>query len=307
MTTSVPAARRVLVTGASGLIGSALVPALGRAGWDVWRVVRRAPASERDVAWNPTTATLAPLPQPLAAVVNLAGEPIATRWTASRRRRVLESRVGLTRALSSALAALAAPPAVLVSGSAVGWYGDRGDEILDEASGPGGGFLAEVARAWEDATAAACGRMRVAIARFGVVLAPSGGALEPLARLTRFGVGGPLGSGRQWMPWIALDDAVSALLHVIDRDALAGPVNVVAPEAVRQQDLARALGRVLHRPSLVPTPRWALRVALGAMADGMLLGSQRVVPRRLVDSGFRFRLADLDQALRAVLAPEHAA
>jgi len=160
--------------------------------------------------------------------------------------------------------------------------------------------LAEVTRAWEDATAAARGRMRVVHARFGLVLARSGGAFEPLARLTRFGLGGPLGGGRQWMPWITIDDAVSAIRHVLGHETLVGPVNVVAPGAARQRDVARALGHALGRPAFVPTPRWALRVALGAMADDMLLGSQRVVPRRLVESGFHFRHPDLEPALRAM-------
>jgi uncharacterized protein (TIGR01777 family) len=213
-----------------------------------------------------------------------------------------------TRLLSEALAALARPPRVLLSASAVGWYGDRGEERLTEASAAGSGFLAEVARAWEESTAPAARRgIRVIHLRSGLVLTARGGALEPMRRLTALGLGGPLGGGRQWMSWIAIDDLVGAIAHGIAREGLRGPVNAVAPGATRQAEFARVLGRVLNRPAWLPAPRLALRLVLGRdMADELLLASQRVDPVRLRETGYTFRFPSLEPALRHVLARQQA-
>ena len=295
---------RILVTGATGLIGSALVQALA-GGNEVFRLSRRAPPSSRDLQWNPDAGTLAREPlEGLDAVVHLAGESIGgRRWNEAHQRRVLESRVRGTTLLCETLAALARPPRVMISASAVGWYGDRGEERLTEASGSGRGFLAEVARAWEEATAPAARRgIRVIHLRSGLVLAARGGALEPMRRLTALGLGGPLGSGRQWMSWIAIDDLVGAIAHGIACEGLRGPVNGVSPGAVHQGEFARTLGRVLNRPAWLPAPGFALRLVLGReMADELLLVSQRAEPARLCETGYRFRFPALEPALRHVL------
>ena len=293
----------VLVTGASGLIGSALVPALEAGGARVIRLDRRPGPASR--AWNPDAGVIPrDALEGLDAVVHLAGESIAgVRWSRARKARLVSSRVDGTALLSAALAALERPPRVLVSASAIGIYGDRDDETLDEDSPPGRGFLADLARAWEGATAAAEARgIRVVRLRIAPVLASRGGMLAPLLPLFRLGLGGPLGSGRQWMSWIALDDLLSAIRHVLDDEASRGPVNAAAPGAVRNREFARCLGRVLARPAILPTPAVALRVVLGGIADEALLASARVAPRRLLARGFTFRFPELEPALRHVLA-----
>uniref|UniRef100_A0A832MKM6 TIGR01777 family protein n=1 Tax=Eiseniibacteriota bacterium TaxID=2212470 RepID=A0A832MKM6_UNCEI len=294
---------RVLVTGATGLVGGALVPALTTGGHTVLRLTR-APRAPGDVGWDPAAGTLdrAAL-EGVDAVVHLAGENVAgARWSDAHRARVRDSRVRGTRLLAGALAGLARPPRVLVSASASGIYGDRGEETLDESAPPGSGFLAEVGRAWEEATApAAAAGIRVVHLRIGVVLTPAGGALARLLLPFRLGLGGPLGHGRQWWPWIAMDDLVGAIHHALVREELCGPVHAVAPGAVRNAEFARVLGRVLRRPALAPAPAFALRAALGPMADEMLLAGQRMVPARLLATGYPFRTPDLEDALRHVL------
>jgi uncharacterized protein (TIGR01777 family) len=288
---------RIAVTGSSGLIGTALVTALHTAGHDVVRLVRR-PAREADeVRWDPAAGTVDQ--DGLAGVeaaVNLAGAGVGDRrWTEGHKQAVLTSRVDSTRTLVKALAALDPVPRVLVSGSAVGYYGDRGDEPLTEDSAPGDSFLSGVTRAWEaSAEEATDAGIRVAAVRTGLVLTPDGGALGPLLLLARFGLAGPLGNGRQWWPWITLEDVVRGLIHLIDHD-LAGPVNLCAPQPARNGDVIRALGRALHRPAVLPAPAFALRLVLGEFA-GEILASQRVLPARLLESGFTFHHQTVDQA-----------
>ncbi len=299
----------VAVTGSTGLVGAALTVALARGGHRVVRLVRSGTATqapgEHTVRWDPDRGTIdAAGLEGVDAVVHLAGESIASgRWTAAKRRRIRDSRVGATRVLAEALAGLERPPATLVAASAVGYYGDRGDEVLREESPPGGGFLADVCREWEAAAAPAARRgLRVVHMRIGMVLAATGGALAALLPPFRLGLGGPVGSGRQWMSWISLDDLVRAILHALATASLAGPINAVAPAPVTNREFARTLGRVLRRPAVLPLPAGAARLLLGRMADELLLASARVVPARLEAAGFTFGDATLERALRRLLA-----
>jgi hypothetical protein len=294
----------VLVSGASGLVGAALVPFLTTGGHPLARLVRHPAGAAGEVAWDPARGTIDR--ERLAgfdAVVHLAGESIAAgRWTPARKARIRASRVEGTRCLAEALAALPTPPRVLVCASAIGVYGDRGDEILDDASPPGEGFLADVCRAWEAAAEPARRRgIRVVHLRLGVVLTPAGGALARLLPPFRLGVGGRVGSGRQYTSWIAIDDALGAIHHALVTEALDGPVDAVAPEPVRNAEFTRVLAAVLGRPAVVPLPATAARLAFGELADALLLASTRVRPTRLGASGYRFRHAGLEPALRHLL------
>jgi uncharacterized protein (TIGR01777 family) len=294
----------VAITGASGLIGSALSRSLDRDGIEIRPLVREsAEPGSGEVMWDPARGIIEPDKlRGVAAVVHLAGEPVGRRWTAERKRRIRDSRVNGTRRLAESLAALPEPPAVLVSASAVGYYGDRGDEILDEDSPPGEGFLPETGRGWEQATTpAADAGIRTVSLRFGVVLDRDGGALERLLLPFQLGLGGPIGNGRQWMSWIALEDVVRAIRFAIDTPDLTGATNVVAPEPVRNAEFAKELGKALNRPAVIPVPAAALRVAFGEMADATLLTSHRVVPRRLTSAGFEFSYPRLPDALQAAL------
>jgi uncharacterized protein (TIGR01777 family) len=290
------------MTGSSGLVGTALQRRLREEGHEVVPVVRK-PGLAGTVFWDPEHGALdAGDLEGLDAVVHLAGEGIgARRWNDAHKQRVLESRVRGTTLLCEALASTSERPAVLVSGSAVGWYGDRGDEELTERSGPGDDFLAGVARAWEDATAPAeAAGIRVAHLRTGIVLDRTDGALPRLALPFKLFAGGRLGSGRQWMSWIHLDDEVDAIRFLLEHD-IRGPVNATAPTPVTNAVLAKALGRALHRPSAVPVPAFGPRLLLGReMADSLLFVSQRVLPEVLVSNGFPFRHPDLDEALAAI-------
>jgi uncharacterized protein len=295
----------ILVTGASGLIGSALVSSLTAAGYSVTRLVRRPPQSgEKAVRWDPLTGFIdASALEGLDGVVHLAGESIDERWTAAKKVSIRDSRVKGTEVLCEALAQLASPPKVLVSASAIGYYGDRGEEILREESAPGSGFLAEVCRAWEAATEPARqAGLRTVQLRFGVVLSPAGGALAKILPPFRLGLGGVLGSGRQYMSWIALDDAIGAIQQAIVTDNLQGPTNAVAPEAVTNQEFTHTLGKILRRPTVVPLPAFAARLMFGEMADALLLASARVQPAKLLAVGYRFRYPTLAEALRHLLA-----
>ena len=296
---------RVGVSGANGLIGTALVPFLTTGGHEVVRIVRGR-AGEGEASWNYEQGRIeAAKLEGLDAVVHLAGERIGVRWTQDRRRRILESRAIGTRFLAETLARLRRPPRILVSASAVGIYGNRGDEILTEASptlAAPPDFLTEVAREWEAATepARAAG-IRVVLPRFGLVVTPAGGVLGRMLPPFRLGLGGPLGTGRQWMSWIAVDDLLGVIHHALITDALAGPVNATAPNPVTSATFASTLGRVLHRPAVLPVPAAALRLAFGEMADVAMLSSARVLPARLQESGYAFRYPVLEEALRFLL------
>lgn len=284
---------RILISGASGLIGRSLSAALTLRGDTVVALVR--PGSSRPGVGMSQTEL-----EGFGAVIHLAGENIAGgRWTVEKKRAILESRVAGTRRLAELLAALSNPPKVFITASAIGYYGHRGEELLDETAAPGTGFLPDVCRQWEAAALPAEARMRVAHIRIGIVLDGKGGALPKMKLPFEFCVGGRLGDGDQFMSWISLEDIVGAFIHVIDTPALTGPVNGVAPEPVRNEEFTRALARVLHRPALFAVPRFAVRLMLGEMADELILASTRVVPRRLEATGYRFRHPDLVSALEA--------
>jgi hypothetical protein len=293
---------RVLVSGARGLVGTALAAALRAGGDEVLSLTRR-PQRPGEIGWDPAAGRLEARDlEGLDAVVHLAGEPIAARWTPARRQAIRASRVTGTGLLAERLAALERPPAALVSVSAIGIYGDRGEERLDEASPPGEGFLAGVCREWEAAAAPAAARgIRLVQPRLGLVLTPRGGALARLLPLYRLGLGGPLGRGRAWWSWVALDDVVAVLARACRDEALAGPVNLVAPSPVRNGEFARVLGRVLARPAFLPVPPLALRAVFGEMARETLLAGARVEPARLLAAGHAFRFPELEGALRHLL------
>jgi len=330
---------RIIVTGASGLLGSALVPALRADGHDVVTLVRREPRGPAEIRWDPDRGELdSAALAGVDAAVHLAGAGVGDhRWTADYRRVILDSRVRGTRLLAGALAAAAstaqartsaagaaghaARPSVMLSASAEGWYGPHAGEPVDETAPAGTGFLADVVRAWEAATSpAADAGLRVCLLRTGVVLAREGGALARQLPLFRLGLGGRLGSGRQWLSWIALADWVAAVRFLLVADGaqradeqtpagaprVAGPVNLVAPNPVTGTEFARTLGGVLHRPALLPVPRLALRAVVGGFADEGVLASQRIIPRAVLDAGFRFQYPDLADALRAILTDKRA-
>jgi len=295
---------KVVVTGSSGLVGSALLPALNAGGHTIRRLVR-GPGAEGEPRWDPDHGVLAPgALEGADAVVHLAGESIAGgRWTAARKARIRDSRVRGTALLARSIATLDRRPKVFISGSAVGFYGNRGDELVDERTGPGRGFLADVCQDWEAATRpAADAGVRVVHVRLGVVLSRRGGALQKMLPAFRLGAGGAIGPGNQYMSWISIDDVVGAIQHLLLVDTATGPVNLVAPNAVTNAEFTKTLGRVLRRPTFLRIPGAARRFLLGEMADEMLLESTRVRPSRLLDADYRFRHPSLDGALRHVLA-----
>jgi len=293
---------KVLISGASGLIGAALVRRLTAKGWQLTRLIRGVPSGPGQITWDIAQPIPPESVSGFDAVLHLAGESIAERWTEAKKRAVRDSRVVGTRNISEALAQAARRPALLVSASAIGIYGDRGDQVLGEQSSPGEGFLAEVCREWESATqAAAQAGIRTVQARFGIVLSRSGGALAKMLGPFRLGIGGKLGSGRQWWSWVALDDVIGAIEHVLKTQTLAGPVNVVSPNPVTNREFTRSLASVVARPAFFPMPAWVARLALGQMANELLLASQRVEPARLRSSGYRFARSDLHSTLVSIL------
>ena len=295
---------RILVTGSTGLVGRALVVFLRSGGHEVLRLVRGTARHPDEIAFDPAKGAAHPSElEGFDAVVHLAGEPIAEgRWNAEKKRSIRDSRVPFTRRLAETLAALQRPPSVLVSASAIGYYGDRGDRILRESDAPGEGFLPETCVEWEGATESADhAGIRVAHLRTGLVLTPAGGALQPMLLPFRLGLGGPLGSGAQWWSFIALDDLLYLIHHVLLTDRVRGAVNATAPEPATNTEFVRTLGAVLHRPALFKVPRFALRLALGEMAGPLILASARVNPEKALDTGFEFAYPKLDQTLRHVL------
>jgi len=297
-------AMKILVSGAAGLVGSSLVPSLAAEGHEVLRLVRRPLAGSGEIPWDPAGGVLDPTRlEGVDAVIHLAGEPVADgRWNDEKKRRIRDSRVGGTETLARALAACARRPATLVCASAIGFYGDRGDEVLSESSAPGTGFLPETCVAWERACRpAAEAGIRVANLRFGVVLSPDGGALKRMLLPFKLLLGGRLGGGSQWMSWIAMDDAIGAIRHALATGSLDGPVNAVSPRPVTNAEFTRTLGHVLGRWTPVPMPAFAARLAFGEVADALLLASTRVEPARLLATGYAFREPELEGALRRIL------
>lgn len=301
-----PRAKTIVVSGASGLVGSALSEAIGDRQWNLRRLVRRSSASDRgdSISWNPESGLLNFTGFSGAdAVVHLAGENIASgRWTAAKKLRIRDSRVIGTHRLCKSLASMPTPPRVLVCASAIGYYGERGDQPLTEAELPGCGFLPEVCTQWERATQpAADAGIRVVNLRIGVVLSPDGGALKQMLLPFQFGLGGKIGNGQQYWSWISLPDLVRTILFAIEEESLVGPVNAVAPNAVTNAEFTVTLGRVLRRPTLFPLPAFVARLVLGEMAKDLLLSSIRVTPNRLQQADFKFQHPELESALRAVL------
>lgn len=289
---------RFLVTGVSGPIGAALLPSLESRASRIARLVRGPAKNADQISWDPS----APLPPDAVSgfdvVIHLAGESIVGRWTDPKKKAIRDSRIQGTRNLASALAQSNSKPRVFICASAIGFYGNRGDELLTEESAAGDGFLAELARDWEDATRVAAGSgIRTVNLRIGVVLSPKGGALAKMLTPFQLGLGGRVGPGTQWWSWIHVDDIVGAIHHILDTESLSGPVNLVAPNPVQNIEFTRLLASVLGRPALFPVPAFAARLAFGEMAQELLLSSQRVKPSKLEASGYSFRFPELRAAL----------
>jgi hypothetical protein len=294
---------KVLIAGASGLVGSALVPLLKAAGAEVTRLVRSA-AKSGEIEWHPDRESIdAAALEGFDAIINLAGDGIANgRWTEEKKRRILDSRVNGTRLLSETIAQLSRKPKTFINASAIGFYGSRGDELVDEESGPGEGFLASVCRQWESATAVAeQAGIRVVKLRLGVILAKDGGIMGSMLRPFKLGLGGKVGSGKQVISWVAMDDVVAAINFILQDESVRGPINAVAPHPVTNQEFTKTLGRVLSRPTFMTMPAFAARLAFGEMADEMMLSSTRVAGKVLNDAGFKFQFPELEGAVRELL------
>jgi uncharacterized protein len=293
---------KVLISGATGLIGSSLAQELKSGGHHVTSLTR-SPTGENNISWDPDAGTVDGSLEGTDAVVHLAGESIAEgRWTVSKKRRIMDSRKKGTRLLAETIAGLTTPPRVMVSASAVGYYGDRADEVLREGSRPGSDFLAEVCKVWEAAADPAReAGIRVVHTRFGIVLSLEGGALGTMLPIFKLGGGGRIGRGRQWWSWVAIDDVVGTIHHALENDSVEGPVNVGSPNPMTNAEYTRVLGKVLNRPTVLPVPAPAIRLALGGIADALLLASQRMDPAKLKETGYRFRHPELEGALRHLL------
>ena len=296
---------RVVVTGASGLVGSALVPALQSAGHEVIKLVRRAPRKPDERQWNPSGEPDPSLVEGADAVVHLAAETIKGWWTRSKKERILESRVGGTAMIAKSIAAAERKPRVFVSASGVGYYGHRKDEVLTEESSSGFGFLASLAKQWEKATRPAeqVG-VRTVLLRISLVLSGRGGALQAMLPSFRMGMGGKVANGKQYWPWITLDDMVRVILFAIENESLRGPVNVCSPQQTTNREFTRALGKTLHRPTFFPLPSVVVTLVLGEMGQEALLTSTRAEPEKLKAAGFSFRHPALEEALASVLKPD---
>lgn len=296
---------RILVSGMSGPIGSALLPSLKADGAQVTRLMRNGSthsAGEAGIAWEPAQPLSVDAVSGFDAVIHLAGESIVGRWNEEKKKKIRDSRVIGTRNLAQALSQAKAKPKVFICCSAIGYYGDRGDEVLKESSTPGTGFLADVCREWEEATRSAANLgIRTVQIRTGVVLSPKGGALGKMLTPFKMGVGGRIGDGRQWMSWIDVEDLVGAVLHILKTDSLHGPINMVGPAPVTNVEFARTLASALSRPAIFPLPAFAVKVAFGEMGESILLASQRVEPAQLDASGYSFRFKTLRESLANVL------
>lgn len=295
---------KILIAGASGLVGSALVSKLKAEGAEVTPLVRSA-AKAGEIEWHPDRGLIdAPALEGCDAIINLAGDGIANgRWTEEKKRRILDSRVNGTRLLSETVANLSRKPATFINASAIGFYGSRGDDLVDEDSGPGEGFLASVCRQWESATAPAeQAGIRVVKIRLGVILTKDGGIMGSMLRPFKLGLGGKVGSGKQVISWVAMDDVVAVISFILQNESVRGPVNVVAPHPVTNEEFTKALGRVLSRPTFMAMPAFAAKLAFGEMADEMMLSSTRVAPKVLNNAGFKFQYPELEAAVRAMLA-----
>jgi uncharacterized protein (TIGR01777 family) len=293
---------RILVSGVSGPIGAALLPSLRTSGCSVVRLVRGAATGAWEIAWDPGKPLASKQVSGFDAVIHLAGEGIFGRWTAAKKAKVRESRVAGTHNLASALAQAEEKPKVFICSSAIGYYGNRGDEPLSEDSAPGTGFLAEVCQEWEEATMPAVqADIRTAHLRTGIVLSPKGGALGAMLTPFKLGLGGRVGDGQQWMSWIDVQDMVGAIHHILKNDLLQGPVNMVAPKPVRNEDFVKTLASVLSRPAILPMPAFAVKTVFGEMGESLLLGSQKVEPGKLISSGYPFRHRELKQSLEHLL------
>jgi uncharacterized protein len=296
--------KRILVSGVSGPIGAALLPSLRSRGTNLTRLVRGASSSDGQISWDPSQPIPPDSVSGFDAVIHLAGESIVGRWTEAKKQRILDSRRLGTHHLAEALAKTPRPPKVMISGSAIGYYGNRGEEILREDSASGNGFLPEVGRQWEAATQpAATAGIRTVQIRLGVVFSATGGALKAMLLPFRLGLGGKIGDGRQWLSWVHVHDVVGAIHHILKSDLLQGPVNVVSPRPVTNAEFTRTLASVLSRPAIFPMPAFAARLAFGQMADELLLASQRVEPVKLIASGYPFQFLDLKKALEEILKP----
>ena len=293
---------RILISGASGLIGCALVPSLESKGYQVTRLVRRETTVLNEIHWDPIHSIPPELVSGFDAVIHLSGETITGRWTAAKKIRIRDSRVVSTKNLSAAVAKSGIPPQAFLCASATGYYGSRGDEVLTEESTFGTGFLPEVCREWESATKpAADARIRTTNLRTGIVLSRDGGALKQMLLPFRLGLGGRIGSGRQWWSWIHIEDFVAAVHHILQSNCARGPINMVSPSPLSNADFTGALAKVLTRPAILPLPAFAARLALGELADEALLASARVEPKALFDSGFEFKFPQLGSALESLL------
>jgi len=296
---------KILISGSHGLVGAALIKSLTADGHQFVLLVRHASSNSSEVEWDPNKGQhVHEKLEGIDAVIHLAGESIASgRWTDEKKRAIRESRVKGTSLLSKALAQLSKPPSVFLSASAIGYYGDRKDELLTETSAPGNDFLASVCVEWEKAASPAIAKgIRVVFTRFGVILDKKGGALSKMLPPFRMGVGGKVGDGKQWMSWITLDDVVGSVKHVLGNAQIKGPVNVVAPNPVTNAEFTHALGKELQRPTFLPVPAFGARLAFGEMADALLLSSQKVEPKTLKETGYEFRHVTIDKALHHVLS-----